>query len=1575
MNKKDRRILFLGIIILVLLLSISYIYPSQALESENRSYSMAVADSVTNNFVYLSDMDYITENNWSYNGWSGHDIQIDKNQEGKTIELYVDGENRTFAKGIGLHAKGQVVYDISEYSTEYPRFIAYLGVDSSKTGSIWFRVDVSNDGTAWETVVPKTINLTNKTDAVKVDVNVAGYKYLKIYVDPNGSNASDHGDIADAKLVKEDYEDLGYPYTKIHKVDYYDEIISAHDVDYNLNNNYHLVLEREVINKLGFWNLQYAYETMNNFDEIMSWILSSDRILENVVEVGNISDTNKFLTVLSDLYVKYKNCLTEEDGYVYEKMMIALATAYSTDYIHNPHNYGFHAADYDYIERFRLVKKMYDEDLIPNTEARPYKTWFKNYQMELMRMVMQDFVRSDETLWLNYYIKNYRNYNVNSTTLVPYGKFDIPFSTYNDEANYDTFNNKYHFSEYNELFPDEQIPYGDNPNPLRYWMYFSGRGICWRISRIGQSLTRSLGLPATGTYQPQHESYLAYSQDVNGNGIWTIWNNIGGWGRASTSWGGSKRYRVLFDWGNKSYAWSSTGGNSTAYILLGQANINNYEAYKKSLYINLVANSYNDDGTKAEAYKKALGINNLNLDSYEYLINAYKNMDSITDDDWMELVDDIIDAYTYYPNAMYDLITKLILPQVQDGVNKTKINIKVKESLNKAYVATSNEILQPIQTQQVAASLLGSVNEQIASFSFDGEKAKEIVLLSPYDTYNFSWSYSLDGGNTWSESVGDTTFIRIPDDKIDDINAENDIKIHIDGLEGVAYTIDITEGTISDKLYANDLENRVVGVDLTYEWRNNESDPWTSYRHASPNNTGNTTLEVRRGATGNSLPSTSETFTFTEDNQPNTRKYVPVSHLSVVDYTSESVDSSRPYYAVNAIDGNGKTLWHTDFRENVITAGKTPFITIMLDKPRYVSAVEFKQLKYRSDDPISIKNARIYISEDRENWVLGGQIENCPQDEELRVVDFSESVYGKYIKIEMDTYSIFAGLSLVNVYQDMTKNPRPTAGIAYSTNDATTENVVARLVNVSATNYEILSEGGDTHIFTDNGEFTFKFRDTDTGVEGSALAKVDWIDRVAPTATIEYSTSTPVNTSVVATLKPSEEIKVLNNGYYSFDEETGKVYDKDGNELTYYTVDKNGVVKDSLGNIINPFTYEFFDNGEFTFEFVDKAGNRGSATARVNLLDFDKPEATLSYDITSLTNKNVTVTIDFDEDAIVTNNNNSRKYTFNKNGEFTFEFRDTAGNASQITAKVDWIDKTVPTAGLKYDRTSFTKGVVTIINPSEEIIMESGNGTYEFTKNGSYDIYFTDKAGNRGKVTAVIDWLKENDNPIIPDPIPVNPTVPDNNNSSKPNNGSSNNSSNINNNNSVKPSDDKTNYKQYLAGNVTVEMAESDVKEGLNLTRNILKLNDTLKQAFSSNSSYFEVYFSNANNEHELIKTDKYMNLRIILNPQEEFMGIYQINDDNTYDALTYEFGYNSNEIIVKTKTLGKYIVAYKEKTVENKSEISLPVVENVSPIINEGLNNNYFWIAASVIVLVIGGTVYVLNRKNSPTIEMHPLK
>ena len=59
-------------------------------------------------------------------------------------------------------------------------------------------------------------------------------------------------------------------------------------------------------------------------------------------------------------------------------------------------------------------------------------------------------------------------------------------------------------------------------------------GICWNISRLGSNLHRVHGIPSVGVYQPAHESYLTYSVNADGKGVWDIGNNIFGWGQSST---------------------------------------------------------------------------------------------------------------------------------------------------------------------------------------------------------------------------------------------------------------------------------------------------------------------------------------------------------------------------------------------------------------------------------------------------------------------------------------------------------------------------------------------------------------------------------------------------------------------------------------------------------------------------------------------------------------------------------------------------------------------------------------------------------------------------------------------------------------------------------------------------------------------------------------------------------------------------------------------------------------------------------------------------------------------------------
>ena len=78
----------------------------------------------------------------------------------------------------------------------------------------------------------------------------------------------------------------------------------------------------------------------------------------------------------------------------------------------------------------------------------------------------------------------------------------------------------------------------------------------------------------------------------------------------------------------------------------------------------------------------------------------------------------------------------------------------------------------------------------------------------------------------------------------------------------------------------------------------------------------------------------------------------------------------------------------------------------------------------------------------------------------------------------------------------------------------------------------------------------------------------------------------------------------------------------------------------------------------------------------INYINQNPPD--LTYSATSLTNKDVTVTMTTNYYIQITNNNGSPTYTFTKNGSFTFQY--TVRNKQYtVTAMVTNIDKTPPT--------------------------------------------------------------------------------------------------------------------------------------------------------------------------------------------------------------------------------------------------------------------------------------------------------
>ncbi|MFC5451010.1 Ig-like domain repeat protein [Paenibacillus aestuarii] len=379
-------------------------------------------------------------------------------------------------------------------------------------------------------------------------------------------------------------------------------------------------------------------------------------------------------------------------------------------------------------------------------------------------------------------------------------------------------------------------------------------------------------------------------------------------------------------------------------------------------------------------------------------------------------------------------------------------------------------------------------------------------------------------------------------------------------------------------------------------------------------------------------------------------------------------------------------------------------------------------------------------------------------------------------------------------------NTSPVGTITYNPAGLTANNVTATLTTDEPVTVTNTSQGKKEHVFTDNGEFQFEFKDA-AGNMGTAKAIVNWIDRSLPSAEVTLSphgpTNGPVRVTIDASGDPERELFDLSptgDGYGVSQTVSGAVYEFMTNgtlqykvrnvstgltsseqvsidnidmipptgELIYSTTaptnqdvtvmlmtedDKNGTVT-ILNNNGSP-TYTFTDNGSFTFEFRDEAGNIATRTATVNNMDKEAPVAALSYSQTGWTNQDVNVDISFTDSSqvIVTNNGGSTRHTFTNNGTFLFEYRDAAGNEGEIEAAVTYIDREAPSASIAYSQSGWTNQDVVatltaVDNSGEQVQLVSSGGTQvTFTSNGTHTFVFQDAAGNQGELTATVDRI------------------------------------------------------------------------------------------------------------------------------------------------------------------------------------------------------------------------------------------
>lgn len=246
-------------------------------------------------------------------------------------------------------------------------------------------------------------------------------------------------------------------------------------------------------------------------------------------------------------------------------------------------------------------------------------------------------------------------------------------------------------------------------------------------------------------------------------------------------------------------------------------------------------------------------------------------------------------------------------------------------------------------------------------------------------------------------------------------------------------------------------------------------------------------------------------------------------------------------------------------------------------------------------------------------------------------------------------------------------------------------------VQPAAANPSAPARIGNSNAFkvTANGYYTFDLTDlTDPTRKEKLIIVVANIDGTAPEATIEYltaSTTAGVSGNITAKLRPSEPVAVTNNG---------------GNH-----------------------TYTFTDNGSFTFQFRDEAGNIGTATATVANIDKTGPNVRIVRSYSYGTGGSETFgTIEAGGDVLLSSGvtlsleavgaedggfkliQGENPVSLVRNGAVSFTVADAAGNTTVVQETVDNIVSAAPQPNVAY---TFVDEAGDPLDPAE-IVMIGG---------------------------------------------------------------------------------------------------------------------------------------------------------------------------------------------------------------------------------------------------------------------------
>lgn len=938
-------------------------------------------------------------------------LKYNTNMGESKISLYVDGKKTYFDKGFTAHAQSELVFKLDGLRERgFNSFFTYLGVDSAAGGNgngvkiFVYTSDVCNTSNPssgeWK-LVKETGVLKGNSNCQEITLDIrekTNINYIRIVFDENGGNGSDHSVAADIQVRKEVYDRVFQNYSFIKTLDEYDRAIEEYGSNYeqlaNDSNYLSLIHQRKIVENAGYNLLQDYANRSDEYNEAIKWFFESNEALELFISGGPPRGNNylQAVKVMLDLYIKYPEDVKKP---LYLRMMAAdaltnserLGTWYGLDTTCDP------------VKRYGIFKDLHEKGYI-------VKNVFDNLEVAEMRYVFEDTISDEEIEWLNFYHRKYKlnnmhpditEFNVNRTgpgayQYISYGLgYNYDKDIYYAEDKREEWVNKYHLEKRENDKDDDDFSFGDLYNTgHRLWIVFQEGSVCGGIAQTGAHILTVNGMPAHHIGQPGHAAFIYYGYDGDatqpegGQGIWRLGNDVGGWTKSYTY-----NANLPLNWGHQS--WRNT--YNISYIFLIQAALNDYKNYEEAEKYVKTADYMQTIGKYDEAvdlYKKALEVQSIDYNAWIGLYDTYVAKKA-TDEEFMNLAKDASEKLTYYPTPMFDYAITAIRPKIHDSVMASEVNGFVTDALLKAKEATEENTLQYKECRLLANYTLGAYDTGVADFSFDGEKAGTIVLTGQFANGVNQFLYSIDGEN-WINAGDDAenrpnTEKKLTEEELSKVNAEDDIRVKLLGAN-TFHTIDIVDAEIPNKYYMNDNENRIMGVDALCEYSDDAGETWKPITEEMEF-PGTRSIMLRTKATGKTLRSEPAIYNFTVDSSDETVSYIDRKRIQLIDYSSE--DTGRKQFASNTIDGNGNTVWHTDWGGG----DEEIYLTYKFDKPVFLSAIDYTPGPERNG---RFTRCEIYTSTDNETWVLVGS-QGWLDNTDKKRISLSVTSAAQYVKI------------------------------------------------------------------------------------------------------------------------------------------------------------------------------------------------------------------------------------------------------------------------------------------------------------------------------------------------------------------------------------------------------------------------------------------------------------------------------------------------------------------------------------------------------------------------------------------------